>query len=254
MSSRFLPAFINNATYVISDLLPAIIAERATFGEMLEFCQQYRRRGIARFLQTAETNLLQQDLQRSGSAFAAYLAREGGAGNVVSKAAPFFDAVASADTQAAVRISRLSALTPSLDYEYEDDFLYIRILMGRFFLGFDDVELSAMLKRYEELLDGSEDPKYTICESFLKARPEQFGEAFEQLITTRDEHYTAGVEAEEIIEEEWATEGKIFVEGIALVRLAVSAGVPVQKDYLFVPSLAVRAGSVGYASDSWKAL
>lgn len=251
MSSRFLPAFIANASYVVADLMPAVQARTVSFRDILEFCRQYRRRGIARFLESGDTGLLMQDLQRSGAAFAAYLEWADGQSRIASKANAFYDAIASGDAQAAAKIGRLTATTPSPDYEYEDDFLYIRFLMGRFFLNANAAELSASAQRYESVLAGIDDPRYEICQSFLGLRPEQFEAGFEELLSQREERYAAGIDAEEIIEEDWATEGQIFVEGMALLRLARSVAFPVQKEYLFIPSLAFRRASISYASSTW---
>ncbi len=251
MSSRFLQVFADNATFVVTGTLPFLQSRRADPSQVRDVCTQYRRRGIARFLQTARPDVLQQDLQRSGTACAAYLGWADETVKVASQAGPFYDAIASGDARTAKTIAELSGTTLKPDYEYEDDFLYTRILMSRFHLGGRRADLEALLKRYELLLDGAEDPRFLICRAFLAERPEEYEAALEQLIAMREDHYARGIEEDAILEEEWATEGKIFVEGLALVRLARTLGFPTQKEYLFIPSIALAQGAIAFDGASW---
>jgi hypothetical protein len=251
MSSRFLQVFIDNASYAVADMMPLVKAHALDLHGMLDFCTQYRRRGIAHLLKSGRADLLWQDLQRSGSAFAAYLERADDSRKIASKASPFFDAVASGDVQTANKIAQSSATAWVPDEEYEDDFLYIRILMSRFCLNAGQDVLGDMLNRYEVLLDGANDPRFVICQAYMEGRPKRFDAALEDLIAVRAEDYASGIEAEDVVEEDWATEGNIFIEGMALVRFAGSLGFQVQKEYLFIPSTVMTPGSMKCDGASW---
>ena len=54
------------------------------------------------------------------------------------------------------------------------------------------------------------------------------------------------------MEEEWATDGQVFVEGIALVKLARNLGLDTQAEYLFVPSLVLDRDAENPSPDSWR--
>jgi hypothetical protein len=251
MSSRFLPVFADNATFVATHTLPLLHSRAVGFAAVTDFCTQYRRRGIARFLQSADAALLQQDLQRSGAAFAAYLSWTDPSVVLAGRSAPFFDAAACSDVRAARTIAQRTPVTHKPEYEYEDDFLYMRILMDRFALGRNAADLEPLIGRYEAVLEGAEDARFLICRAFLLRDPQLFDAALERIIAERDDRYSRGIRDETILEEEWATDGKIFVEGLALVRFARALDFPVQTDYLFIPSLAIRPATVTFDAASW---
>lgn len=251
MGSRFLPFIVSNASFVLNGTAPLLMSRSADRHRALAFCAQYRRRGIALLLQKGQGLLLHRDLQRSGAAYAAFLQWTDEQGRVASKAAPFFDAVACGDAVAAASIAKQTATSVQPDEEYEDDFLCMRWLMGRFYLRQDPGALAALLRRYEVVLDGAEDPRFLICQALQNGDASLFDGSLQALIDTREADYAAGIEAENIPEEEWATEGKIYVEGLALLRLAASLGLAVQADYRFIPSLAIGTQATSVDATAW---
>jgi hypothetical protein len=251
VSSRFLTLYIDETSFALAEMTPALRARQANRGQVLELCREYRRRGIAALLLRAEAPALHRDLQRSGTAYAAFLEWATNDSKTVSKAIPFFDAVACGDTAVATLIAERTAAVPSLEEEYEDDFLYYRWLMGRFYLRQDAGLLDAMLNRYETLLDGAEDVRWIICKALQSGDPQKFDAALQTLISQREADYASGIEADELLEEEWATEGYVFVEGIALLRLALQLGFAVQSDYLFIPSQVMRSRASSFDVAAW---
>jgi hypothetical protein len=251
VSSRFLQLFIDEASFSLAELAPRLRSQQAGQDHALELCRQFRRRGIASLLLLGEAGSLHRDLQRSGAAYADYLVWAKDEHKTASKAVPFFDAVASGDATAAALIASRTAADPRREEEYEDDFIYMRWLMGRFYLQQSEVSLDPMLERYEVLLDGAEDARAVVCQALRRADPAKFDTALQTLIEQREDDYASGIDADQILEEEWATEGKVFVEGIALLRFAAQLGLPIQRDYLFIPSLAMRSAAAAQAADSW---
>jgi len=251
MSSRFLTVLIDEASFSLAELAPRLRTRQANRVHALELCRQFRRRGIASLLLRGEARSLHRDLQRSGAAYAEYLTWASDEHKASSKASPFFDAVACGDGTAAALIASRTAVDPKLDEEYEDDFIYMRWLMGRFYLRQQDASLDMMLGRYEVLLDGAEDARALICQALRRGDSEKFDTALQTLIQQREDDYASGIEADQILEEEWATEGKVFVEGLALLRLAAQLGLEIQRDYLFIPSLALRSAAASYAAAAW---
>ena len=202
-------------------------------------------------LQKGGAAALHRDLQRSGAAYVAFLEWAEDFDKTASKAAPFFDSLACGDLAAARSIAERVAGSVHSDQEYEDDFLYIKWLMGRFVLGRDFTDLSAMLTRYEALLDGADDARFLICQAFDRSDPALFDTALCTLIETRADDYASGTEGDQIIEEDWATEGKVFVEAVALLRLAASLGFELESDYMFVPSLVLVTQAASFGSGTW---
>ncbi len=251
MTSRLLPLIAANALVDLHGGLADVMERRISFERMLTFCRNYRRRGICHFfLQGRPTGLL-QDLQRSAAAFAHYLTGAPDSDKATGKFAPFFDAIACGDVGTAARISNVSRRDWNRDEEYEEDFLYVAFLMGRLF---PDRERAAagILAEYERVLDGAEDARFTICRSLLTSSGKDFEEGLQALLVDRREYYRDGIKREDILEEEWATEGQLFVEGVALVRLAMTAGLDVQRNFLFIPSLVFKESLSAYGEASWQ--
>lgn len=253
MSSRLLPIIVENASFVLTGVAPKLRARNAERDRVLAYCTQYRRRGIALMLQKGDAAALHRDLQRSGTAYAEFLQWAKDADRTASKAVPFFDAIACGDNAAAASIAAHTAGSVHADEEYEDDFLYFRWLMGRFALGRDGLALAPLLTRYEAILDGAEDARFRICQALDKGDAVLFAASLCALIETRADDYLSGIEADQIVEEEWATEGKVCVEAIALIRFATGLGFELESDYKFVPSLAVATRADSFDARAWSA-
>jgi hypothetical protein len=240
-----------NADFALKGTLPLLASGTITFARIALVCREFRRRGIASLFLEGDAAAFHQDLQRSGAALARYLRSAPEEEKVASKFAGFFDAVACVDSGAARDIASQSPAAHRPEDEYEDDFLYVSFLMKRFFLNSAATELGGLLDHYRELLDGMADPRLDICESLLNGDGGKFDAALATLIEQRDAHYREAIEREQVIDEERATEGKLFVEGLALLRLATARGMPVQSDYLYIPSLAARSRAGRRDPDSW---
>jgi hypothetical protein len=254
MTSAMLPIIRASAEFDIEQMLPLVITGKIQLERILGFCRNYRRRGICSLFWEGLPQLLHRDLQKSGAAFSYFLKTVRNTEKITSKAAPFFDALACRDFDTARELSRNSRHSWNQEEEYEDDFLYVFFVMKKFFLDGTDQEMWAILSRYEDLLDGADDARLDLCKSFLENDDSTFAEALNALITQHEEYYRRGIERDEILEEEWATEGQLFVEGLALVRLAEVQGFRTDRNYLFIPSIAIDHAPVGFDADSWKNL
>jgi Immunity protein 49 len=253
VSSRFLPTIGLNAFYENEELLPVMTsAAGASLREALRFSTAMRRRGIVDLLTLGSAATFDVYLHKSGRAFLHFLQGAPDEIKVTSRADPFFDAVACLDVDCARGIAGASRRAWNEQLEYEDDFLYATFLMSAFFLGAQAPDLQAMLARYEAVLEGRDDARLELCNALLAADAGRFDAALGQLLDERDERYQRLVERGSVLEEESATEGKICVEGLALVRLAEQRALATRKDYLFVPSLARAAPLRPYLADDWK--
>jgi hypothetical protein len=251
MSSRFLPIVIKNAIFALPRVVQVIQRQATPLHRALDFCTEYRRRGIAELLLNARADVFLQNLQCSGTAFAFYLAQTADENKTASKCLPLFDAIASGDDATAKRISQLAATDWHKDDEYEDDFLYAHLLMGKFYLMTPHDQLVAMLTRYQALLDGADDPRFVIIKALVLGDDSEFAAGLETLLAARRDDYASGIDADQIDEEEASTEGKVFVEGIALVKLAMRMQLKTQRRYLFIPSAALTASAPSFDTALW---
>jgi hypothetical protein len=252
MSSRMLSLIRANAAFDVSGTLPLVVDGDARLERVLVLCRNLRRRGICSLFLEGLPLLLHADLQRSGAAFLHVLRSAPDADKITSRAGPFYDSVACADLDTAREIARYSRDTWNQEEEYEDDFLYVFFLMKKFFLGAVNEELRSVIQRYEALVAQTGDARFDICASFLEDDNSRFDQALDALIRGNEEDYRTGMDRDEILEEEWATEGNLFVEGLALVKLAGMHGFRTEANYQFIPSLVLETRSNSLDPDSWR--
>ncbi|RYZ41452.1 MAG: hypothetical protein EOO71_11910 [Myxococcaceae bacterium] len=252
MASKFLSVFIDNALGENEEQLPAFISGRGGLKEALRFCQNFRIAGIGSLLMSGTPTRLQECLHASARAFVHFANSSPEEQALTSRVEPFFDAVACGDTEAAQELARLSPRVCDRTREYEEDFLFVRFLMDHFFLGLDVREGKVLLERYEEVLEGSEDLRLAVCQALLSADADRFDEALSRLMESREARFRRLREKESVAEEVLATEGYVSVEGLALVRCAVSKGLHPLEDHLFIPSVAREQVGLRFRPDSWK--
>jgi hypothetical protein len=256
MTSKLLPVIRATALIRLSDAVPLV--QRGRFGENGRIAELvvelYRTVGICDLLHDGSRDAFLANLQRSGTACAfalPHLPRESVA---TSKLGGFFSAAACGDGDTARAIARQARDTWNSDIEHEDDFLYARFLMELFFLGATKTRLLTLADRLSEVTDGEPSALRDICRASLAKDSAQFEEGLESLLAQRRAVYRDQWEYDQITEEEWATEGQISVECIALVKLARKLGLTTQREYLFVPALALDLDVQNAPPDSWRSV
>lgn len=254
MASKFLPVFIGNALGDNEELLPAFTSGGGGLKEALRFCQNFRIAGIGSLLMSGTSVRFHECLHASARAFVHFTSFAPEAQKLNSRAEPFFDAVACGDTEAARELARLSPRAPDRNREYEEDFLFVRFLMDHFYLGVDAREGQRLLERYEKVLEGSVDARLAVCRTLLTGDGNGFDKALTRMMEEREVRFRKLRDKESMAEEVLATEGYVSVEGLALVRLAVSKGLHPLEDFLFIPSVAREQVRLRYRPDSWKHL
>jgi hypothetical protein len=251
MNSRFLPVFYSNAQQEISDYL-AVADRDPSPGTFRGLCRGFRARGCSAFFLSCDPAALHQDLQRSGAAFAHFLRGASDADKVTSRADAFFDAIASGDRAIATTIAMLASTKPKLDAELLDDFHYVRLLMSRFFGNASEAELARTLADFEAALEGTPTPAFEVCKALLAADSDAFRQALGGLIAAHKAFYTKGVSTGRVSEEDWAINGCIFIEGLALVRLAAWAGMATEPEYPLIPSVALMDTPLPSDPNIWR--
>jgi hypothetical protein len=152
-----------------------------------------------------------------------------------SRSQAVFCALAAGDPALAVAVGDLSPGLPMRDGEYPDDFAYhwlIHLLQK----SSDDVSLDAASLALERA-DGQTE-RLEVCKALITRDAAAFESSFEELIVVHE-----GLMAEELpLHEDRPTfepRSQLFVEGLALLRLAEQRGIiPAADDYRLCPSLA----------------
>lgn len=255
-----------NIVFDLQEKLPAILSNEANDidGEtFLDVCMNYRKLAICALLSDANTDFCFHQLYKSGHVYFYFLSscQNNRARDpyylCTSRAEPFFDSIAANDLETARKIASLSSDTWAEDDEYEDDFCYFLFLMklltgGK---GSND-QLDSILERFETALQGIESHKLNICRALYEKEAGNFNASLEALIEERDEEIKrerdGGLPSDpEMLE----TEAHIYMEGIALVRLARQRDIVVGGEYKFIPSMALVPMTSPFPSpQSWKSI
>ncbi|PTL83414.1 Imm49 family immunity protein [Vitiosangium sp. GDMCC 1.1324] len=251
MPSEFLPAFIQNATVDNEELLPELLGGRVQWETLLAFCRNFRIIGTGLLFLGGTAERFLPCLHHSGRAFAHFLEKVAEDSKLTSQCLPFFDAVAAGDSECASRVARHARRTWVRGSEYEEDFLFVELLMQHFFLGASNADCSALLERYERALQGTDDIRWELCRALLERDSRLFESSLERFLAERRDAMEEAEDSGRLAPEVFATEGHLSVEGLALVRLAEFKGMDTQEDYLHVPSVARSPASRLPEPDAW---
>ncbi len=215
------------------------LAEAGRFYE--EAADALRAHGILRLLIDADLDGFSNDLVMSGQARRGYLrrcARKQYADYFIalSRSGSLLDAVAGDDLALASEISSLSPTEFRKGDEYEDDFCWQRFL-GLHVTGAPAAEVDALLARFEKAAEGG-GARLAVARALQAKDAELLEEAFQDLLRLRREEIE---EDKPLAEEEVAVAAgtKVFIEGIAVLKLARRAGLPMAPEYPMCPALAL---------------
>jgi hypothetical protein len=123
---------------------------------------------------------------------------------------------------------------------------------ARFFLDGSPGEQAFLVTQIEASLEGGDSLRFDASQALLKKDAEAFEEALEALIDEHRDFHDTGLQEARIPEERWAVEGCLFIEGLALVRLAQAAGIPVAGGYPLIPSLVMPLYKLPYDPEAWR--
>lgn len=253
MYAEFLPVLMDNAEIDADLLRPEVISGTADLRHVLSLCRTYGVRGIGFLLTGEPVERMQAELAKSGRAYLHFLRGSAEKAKATGRGTSFFDAIAAGDLECAREISRHSRPTHNPDGEYEEAFLYVFLLMKRFFLNGSPAECRELLQRYEEALDGLADPRLEICRALLDGDARAFGAALSEHLERAQAAALERIAAGMMPQEQAATEAHLSVEGLALVRLAEAVGLPTDPNYATVPSLARSSAPTAFPADAWMA-
>ena len=209
----------------------------------------YRSIAICSLLLYSDTQMFGQCLISSALTRKYYLkscsteSRISGSGQRVSFVDPFFDAVAANEYNLALQIQFLSKYTWLKDYEYEDDYSYAMFMHNIIsFEKADQKKLYAFIKKFEAAIEGNEDSRLNICKSLYQKNQAQFDDAFLQLLNNHEEFYNYHARPERLsalsLEHHFEPNRWIFIEGLAILRIAERLGLSTEDEYKFCPKTA----------------
>ena len=210
----------------------------------LEVADKLRSLAIIVLLTEAESDLFFHNLIRSGRARNAYLQRlrDGGINDDHHQSSgryeSLLDAIAAGDLELARSIAALSPVEFRAGHEYEDDYCYAQVLHRFVMIPPGDTEIPPLLERWEGYLDGQPSGRLDVCRALLNAEQGAFDAAFDDLLGEQDRQIAKNKARGQLEEPQVVAQREVFVEGLALLRIAESRGLVTQSDYRYCPALA----------------
>lgn len=252
MTYEFLPAVLENAQYQLYEDLEFLKEEEPVFKDLCDIAKQYRVIGICQLLLEANPDSFFQNLIYSGRLYLHYLQKSTDAEKITSLGGAVLGSIAAKDFKCAEEIALHSRLAWNEDYEYEDDFLFILFILKLAFCHSDDDELSTILSRYHEVLEGGSDLNYELAVSLLNKDSGAFNTTLTEYLNERELKWKEGLEKGTFNDEQFYSEGMISIKGLALVRIAELSGMQYEDNYPFIPSIITSYSGINYENvNNW---
>lgn len=209
-------------------------------------CAKLRTAAIITLLSRADAQGFGHNLVRSGRCRVSFLERAHGCSKApyhaaASRVGPFFDAVAAGDFTLARRIVALSPTEWHAGQEYEDDWCRAQLAHASIAPVCDVALAQGLLERWERVLGGRDDAWLPLMRALALRDGAGFDAAFEGLLDQREREIAAEKARARIDEPVSAAAREVYVEGLAVLRIATQLGLPTQGEYRFCPSLARQA-------------
>lgn len=219
-----------------------------------EVCSGLRSLGIMVLLSMGKSDRFQHNLIRSARLRRAYLERIGRANafddhdNVSSILEPVMDAIAAGQFDLARGILETSPRDFRPGHEYEDDYCHAQALLRLLQGAGAGPEVDVQAARMERYLSRS-DARAAVCRALANADAAAFEEAFGALLQARSEEIADADDRGELAEPPVVAQREVFVEGLAMLRLARARGLPIEPEYQYCPSLALQPMVEPYPDD-----
>ncbi|ATB26800.1 Imm49 family immunity protein [Melittangium boletus] len=153
---------------------------------------------------------------------------------------PLFDALSAGDVGLARDIARHSPRHWVADEEFEDDFRYADFLHEHLLAETKHPSPGEerAIAAFQQCSGDSGSPRLAVCAALFNRDQDAFDAALEDLLVERAAEFRNAGPA--LHPERFLTESHVFIEGLALLRLAEDRGLHTQPEYRMMPGLARR--------------
>lgn len=251
MSGMFLSVEVDSANFMIPRGI-ALLSKGplAKHQDIHQICTFFRQRGIASLLLEGTPEAYFVNAMQSASAYAMELRRTPDEAKVTSFSRPLQDAMSIGDWYAAQEIARLSRTTWNPDYEYEDDFLYVRF-WHHLLLDASTTEIEATLAHYQEVIGVHADVRLEVCRALHKPDEDGFDTALRALLNERKAKVDDLVGRTVIPEEQGSWIQHFALEGVALLKLAERRGLHPGPGYRHCPDIVRGESPFVHDPNAW---
>jgi hypothetical protein len=151
---------------------------------------------------------------------------------------PLLDAIVALDLTLARYIVKLSPREFREGHEYEDDYCYAQILARWIAEPAQDQDVPPLLERFAAYIEHQPNARLALCRALADRDQGAFDDAFADSLLARDLEIEAAKERGQLEEPHVIAERRVFVEGLAILRLAERRGLRTEREYRYCPWLA----------------
>lgn len=209
-----------------------------------ELAVKLRAMAIMVLLVRGDADAFFRNLIRSALARIAYLERlsrdgiEGDHHQGAGRTRTLFDALAAGRGDLVVRQVELAPASVLTGHEYEEDFHCAQVLR-QMCLPLADVSIiERELAEFESSLGNVTDPRLDVLRAIHTRDAAAFAASFDALLDARDARIADDRRRGQLEEPHVIAERLVYVDALALLRLASRSGLPCAADYRYCPSLA----------------
>jgi Immunity protein 49 len=205
-----------------------------------EACVYFRTAGIAELLVSYNSDGFLHMLTRSALTRLHLLERtppaekEASRFCKISRSNGFFDGLAADRADLARRIVAAGPRHRNIDFEYEEDHAYVSFLSGLLLDAADDVQRK-ILDQWKALLDGQGPARYQVCLALLDRDAAGFDDVFAGLLDAWAVELQAQERSMSRDEMAFAGDRHVYVEGLAILRLAEMRQIATEPEYRYCP-------------------
>lgn len=253
--SIYLPLAVKNCAITLEGILETMDGAAYKLLYYDRIASLYRQVGIGEFLMTNDPLPMFKHLQSGIQAYIEFLEHAEEPEKATSKLEVLFDAVCIGDMDAVKRLAHLAPRQVNPRKEYEEDFLYTRILLDVFGLDKTQDDVQPMMDEFEAFHADNTDDRFDLVTALLEKSEPLFQETLEVLIDERVEHYKGDFDLYSGKQEEAAIMSHVSTEVIAWLKLAQRQGIALHGEYAMAPSSAIATVALPpLAPRSWRAI
>jgi len=253
-----LPSLYPELRSILQDQLTALADIQASQrGDACEsLCSYFRTTGVAALLFDLDVDEFHHMLIRSGLTRVYLLQNtsddEKAASRYcrITRSNGLFDAVAAGQFETARRIVSLSPAKWNRRLEYEDDYCYIRFLHETVWNAKPMVR-EEVLNRFADVVADDTVSRCDVCRALLDKDDEAFDGAFSNILddwAAEIEFQSKSISRDEV---EFAAAQHVFVEGLALLRIAEGEGIETLDEYPYCPHEARQPMQTPFPDDGY---
>ncbi|QSQ26647.1 immunity 49 family protein [Pyxidicoccus parkwayensis] len=247
-----------NFTYQLQRALARVARGEGTGDTLASIAMAYRVLAICALLRNADSERFARLLCKSGQVRLHLLERVPLGLKVpapvlaVSNDVGFCAALAGGDLVTATKIAAHSPRARFEGWEDEEDFLFFHFLQQLLRAPSEADPLLRLLDRWNQVVDGDVTPFFSVCQALLGSDAYRFSTALGEMVEARKDNLRKYRKQLDFDPELHATEGKVYLNGLALIRLAESRGIPACERYELLPRPALMARCPTLSEDAWR--